>query len=169
MYSYVRTTPRAPGNTHGNVADCHAFRFCSECVHMPQRRASNRRGMSCLWCCEVCVVQPRVHSQSRLHKVYSYVCNALMADTNTIGTECCVLRMSRAANGCACANGVAQTGAHCPITGASKCHSCNPGFTINAAKTACIRTCNKCDRWNMHSFRTQVAKGKIQRFYRLRL
>ena len=46
-------------------------------------------------------------------------------------------------NKCKCANGVAHTGANCPINGASKCKSCNPGWTISHTGTACISTCTE--------------------------
>ena len=45
------------------------------------------------------------------------------------------------ANSCACHNGVPETGVGCPANGVAKCASCNPGWTINHAKTACICTC----------------------------
>ena len=45
------------------------------------------------------------------------------------------------ANVCACANGVPETGATCAMNGAAKCKACNPGWTINRAKTACTCAC----------------------------
>ena len=45
------------------------------------------------------------------------------------------------ANGCTCKNGVAESGANCPVNGAVKCASCNTGWRINHAKTECIRKC----------------------------
>ena len=43
-----------------------------------------------------------------------------------------------AANVCTCHNGVGQTGAACPVSGAAKCSSCNSGWTLNDDKTECI-------------------------------
>ena len=41
---------------------------------------------------------------------------------------------------CTCYNGVAQTGVGCPVNGAANCLSCNTGFALNHAKTACVCT-----------------------------
>lgn len=43
-----------------------------------------------------------------------------------------------AGNTCTCSNGVAQTGADCPVDGASKCHT---GWSMNSAETECICKC----------------------------
>ena len=43
-------------------------------------------------------------------------------------------------NVCTCKNGVAETGAHCPVGGGAKCLVCNAGWTVNRARTACLRT-----------------------------
>ena len=45
-----------------------------------------------------------------------------------------------AANVCTCKNGVAQTGEGCPVDAMAKCQSCHIGWTLNHAKTDCIRT-----------------------------
>ena len=50
-----------------------------------------------------------------------------------------------AANTCTCMNGVAETGADCPVNGTAKCFACNTGWTINNARTECNRKCaNLC-------------------------
>ena len=54
---------------------------------------------------------------------------------------CANLSCDFAANVCKCDNGVAQVAAGCIATGASKCLSCNTGWTINRDGTECIRTC----------------------------
>merc|ERR1712232_1427483 len=41
------------------------------------------------------------------------------------------------ANSCTCDNGVAKTGSECTSNGASMCKSCNAGWTLNSANTAC--------------------------------
>merc|ERR1712232_1230702 len=41
------------------------------------------------------------------------------------------------ANSCTCDNGVAKTGSECASNGASMCKSCNAGWTLNSANTAC--------------------------------
>ena len=46
-----------------------------------------------------------------------------------------------AANTCTCKNGVGETGVYCPVNGAVKCESCNAGWTINDARSECIRKC----------------------------
>ena len=45
------------------------------------------------------------------------------------------------ANSCKCDNGLAPSGADCPVNGAQKCVSCNPGYTLDLAKSTCIRAC----------------------------
>ena len=54
---------------------------------------------------------------------------------------CRCLCWTFAANTCKCNNGVAKTGAGCPVNGAEKCAACVKGWTINHAGTKCIRTC----------------------------
>ena len=46
------------------------------------------------------------------------------------------------ANVCICHNGIPETGAGCPASGASKCASCDLGFKLSQDCTKCIRTCN---------------------------
>ena len=43
-------------------------------------------------------------------------------------------------NTCTCINGVAESGARCPVDGVANCKSCNTGWTINLAGTECTRT-----------------------------
>ena len=47
-------------------------------------------------------------------------------------------------NTCICANGVAETGAYCPVNGAAKCASCASGWKISADRTYCICTFILC-------------------------
>ena len=42
---------------------------------------------------------------------------------------------------CKCDNGVPESGASCPKSGALKCKSCNDGFYINVLKTKCSGRC----------------------------
>ena len=98
--------------------------------------------MSCKRCSQMRVVQLWVQTQSGLHKVYSYVqrpddTHEYDYSVSAMFCEC----LARAANGCACPNSVATTGAGCPANGAAKCASCNTGFTLTHDKTQCIGEC----------------------------
>ena len=85
------------------------------------------------------VVQRRVDNQPRQHRVYSYV-DTFRPERNN-PTFCAHSRCHFTANTCTCDNGVAQTGAGCPVNGAANCASCNIGRALNQDRTACIRTC----------------------------
>ena len=65
-------------------------------------------------------------------------------------------------NVCACDNGVAQSGAECPVNGATKCASCNAGWTINDGRTECTRTCTNLRRINRAY--TEMVKACVLHF-----
>lgn len=78
-------------------------------------------------------------TKQRQNRVYSYVCRCIYDKESTIWMHICVV-LYCAAITCSCNNGVAQTGSGCAVDGAAKCASCNPGWTINRARTKCKRT-----------------------------
>ena len=67
------------------------------------------------------------------------MCVNLWSDENKMRTVIHVL-FDIVANKCACPNGVGMTGSGCDKDGDYKCASCNPGFTLNDARTQCIGT-----------------------------
>ena len=104
-------------------------------MHVPQRRGTGRRGLSGTRWCEVRVVQPRVDGQPLQNGVSACVC----ACSRHISPGLRLYALWFAGNICKCDNGAAQIGADCPVNGDAKCTFCNNGWTINHARTACIR------------------------------
>ena len=115
-------------------------------MHMQSRHRSNRRGLSCGRCCEVCVMQYWLDNQQRENRVHAYVQLTRRDGDSAIVFHCHHVDSQRArvvivGNICTCKNGVAETGVGCPVDRTSKCMSCNTGWTINLARTACLCTC----------------------------
>ena len=68
----------------------------------------------------------------------SYSSGCLVASCN-IGFSVSPDKSTCVENICSCVNGVASSGAKCPIDEASKCESCNNGFKLSLDNTACNR------------------------------
>ena len=104
--------------------------------------------MSSERCHKMRFVQYRVDNQPCRHRMYTYVCTSC-EPFKILPFICAYLSEHFLGNICTCENGVEQTGADCPTNGAAKCDSCDTGWTISLAKTACSGTCTRfrvCER-----------------------
>ena len=90
------------------------------------------------------------HGRTECIRTWLYSCHHEQAQKEARNFN--LVRCGFAGNTCICSNGVAQTGADCPVNGAHNCESCNTGWTAGYDRskkkkkhyeesTKCICTC----------------------------
>ena len=87
------------------------------------------------------MTRPSASVSARFERVYEYAQYRAHSEPLT-AIFCTFIRFHLAVKVCTCHNGTPQAGAGCPASGASKCASCNLGFTLSDDCTKCIRTCH---------------------------